>query len=400
MKNTLAKLKAQPSQGSSSRKAPMIPKPYIPCKYYAFNDRHSDEWKYYPGCNICGSIAHETTDCVKKTSSKAKPRISSQRSIKPTEKKAPMIPKPYIPCKYYAFNDRHSDEWKYYPGCNICGSIAHETADCVKKTSSKAKPRIASQRSIEPIENPKKYTLVIVDEYSRYTWVLFLKKKSDAADFIMSIMKMENFNEDNNSPDESHELTTADDHLVYNEPDDSKSAKAFEPAKMVREKHTNLVNILGEPRAGVTIKNIFRDSKAASAYECLYVNILSETEPKKLIEALKKKDGLMMIESGVVIKNKARLMDVKSAFLHGKISEDVYVQQPPGFESSEFPNHMCKLDKALYRLKQAPKASSKTIKKALSKFDKRVNKTIKATVPKIILKTDNKEFNALNTMKS
>ncbi|GKF76278.1 retrovirus-related pol polyprotein from transposon TNT 1-94, partial [Tanacetum coccineum] len=46
-------------------------------------------------------------------------------------------------------------------------------------------------------------------------------------------------------------------------------------------------------------------------------------------------------------------MDVKSAFLNGKISEEVYVQQPPGFESSEFPNHVCKLDKALYGLKQA-----------------------------------------------
>ncbi|GJW44936.1 retrovirus-related pol polyprotein from transposon TNT 1-94 [Tanacetum coccineum] len=31
----------------------------------------------------------------------------------------------------------------------------------------------------------------------------------------------------------------------------------------------------------------------------------------------------------------------------------MYVQQPPGFESSEFPNHVCKLDKALYGLKQA-----------------------------------------------
>ncbi|GJV52316.1 retrovirus-related pol polyprotein from transposon TNT 1-94 [Tanacetum coccineum] len=49
-------------------------------------------------------------------------------------------------------------------------------------------------------------------------------------------------------------------------------------------------------------------------------------------------------------------MDVKSAFLKKKISKEVYVQQPPGFESSEFPNHVYMLDKALYRLKQAPRA--------------------------------------------
>ncbi|GKC08167.1 retrovirus-related pol polyprotein from transposon TNT 1-94 [Tanacetum coccineum] len=51
-------------------------------------------------------------------------------------------------------------------------------------------------------------------------------------------------------------------------------------------------------------------------------------------------------------------MDFKSAFLNGKLKEEVYVKQPPGFESSEFPDYVCKLDKALYGLKQAPRACS------------------------------------------
>ncbi|GJV95461.1 retrovirus-related pol polyprotein from transposon TNT 1-94 [Tanacetum coccineum] len=51
-------------------------------------------------------------------------------------------------------------------------------------------------------------------------------------------------------------------------------------------------------------------------------------------------------------------MDMKSAFLNGKLKEEVYVKQPPSFESSEFPNYVCKLDKALYGLKQAPRACS------------------------------------------
>ncbi|GKC05439.1 retrovirus-related pol polyprotein from transposon TNT 1-94 [Tanacetum coccineum] len=54
-------------------------------------------------------------------------------------------------------------------------------------------------------------------------------------------------------------------------------------------------------------------------------------------------------------------MDVKSAFLNGKLKEEVYVKQPPGFESSEFPNYVCKRDKALYGLKQAPKAWYETL---------------------------------------
>jgi hypothetical protein len=49
-------------------------------------------------------------------------------------------------------------------------------------------------------------------------------------------------------------------------------------------------------------------------------------------------------------------MDVKSDFLNGPIKEEVYVEQPLGFEDSEYPNHVYKPSKALYGLKQAPRA--------------------------------------------
>jgi hypothetical protein len=49
-------------------------------------------------------------------------------------------------------------------------------------------------------------------------------------------------------------------------------------------------------------------------------------------------------------------MDMKSVFLNGPIKEEVYVEQPPGFEDSEYPNHVYNLSKALYGLKQAPRA--------------------------------------------
>ncbi|GKB32130.1 putative ribonuclease H-like domain-containing protein [Tanacetum coccineum] len=132
---------------------------------------------------------------------------------------------------------------------------------------------------------------------------------------------------------------------------------------------------------------------------CYVQNRVGFTNGKRAI-ALNGVSGIKKDERGIVIRNKARLvaqgytqeegidydevftpvarieaiklflayasfkdfiayqMDLKSAFLYGKIEEEVYVRQPLGFEDPDFPDRVYKVEKALYGLHQAPRAWS------------------------------------------
>ena len=48
-------------------------------------------------------------------------------------------------------------------------------------------------------------------------------------------------------------------------------------------------------------------------------------------------------------------MDVKTSFLNGVVEEEVYVEQPLGFETHDRESHVCILKKSLYDLKQEPR---------------------------------------------
>ncbi|GJR15272.1 putative ribonuclease H-like domain-containing protein, partial [Tanacetum coccineum] len=162
------------------------------------------------------------------------------------------------------------------------------------------------------------------------------------------------------------------------------------------------------------VEQIIKDLNSAPQIRRMTKN-LEEHEPKKVIHALKDPSWIEAIqeellqfknkkdERGIVIKNKARLvaqgyiqeegidydevftivarieairlflayasfkdfvvyqMDVKSAFLYGKIEEEVYVCQPPGFEDPDFLDRVYKVEKALYGLHQAPIAWYETL---------------------------------------
>ncbi|GJQ97423.1 retrovirus-related pol polyprotein from transposon TNT 1-94 [Tanacetum coccineum] len=131
--------------------------------------------------------------------------------------------------------------------------------------------------------------------------------------------------------EEPAKFTTADEHPAINEPDNVAPADFLESAepqdsvlsepisddqpapivsppaeeifqnpvpqdKWSRDKHIELVNIIGEPLAGITTRSRVRDSNAASAHECLYVNFLSQIETNKLIEALEEEGWVTAIQ--------------------------------------------------------------------------------------------------------
>ncbi|GJS42633.1 retrovirus-related pol polyprotein from transposon TNT 1-94 [Tanacetum coccineum] len=165
-----------------------------------------------------------------------------------------------------------------------------------------------------------------------------------------------------------------------------------------RDQHIELVNIIGDLGEGMLTRSMAAKLTAALVSECLFADFLFEIEPKRISEALKHPRWIdaMQEELNQFYRNKvwtliplpygkiaivARMesiriflafatymnfkvhqMDVKSAFLNGKLKEKVYVKQPPGYESSEFPVYVRKLDKALYGLKQAPRACYKLCK--------------------------------------
>ncbi|GJY40600.1 retrovirus-related pol polyprotein from transposon TNT 1-94 [Tanacetum coccineum] len=202
--------------------------------------------------------------------------------------------------------------------------------------------------------------------------------------------------------------------IVYPDDDEDVDAKAD---------MTNLdTHILVSPTSTTRIhkdhplEQIIGDIHSAPKTGILTKSVTDHVEPKKVIQALTDlswieamQDELLQFklnkkdERGIVVRNKARLvaqgytqeegidydevfspvarieairlflayasfkyfvmyqMDVKSAFLYGKIEEEVYVYQPPGFEDPEFPDRVYKVVKALYGLHQAPRAWYETL---------------------------------------
>ncbi|GKB93882.1 hypothetical protein Tco_0980019 [Tanacetum coccineum] len=117
-----------------------------PCKHCVFKNHLAKDCYLKPKCSTCGSTNHLTKEHPEQTAVKrTMTMFKAQSSVNPLAKKAYMILKPFKDCKYCGFIDHHYDNYEYYSRCEICGSIAHEPADCPKKQLNSRKLRIANK---------------------------------------------------------------------------------------------------------------------------------------------------------------------------------------------------------------------------------------------------------------
>ncbi|GKE93234.1 putative ribonuclease H-like domain-containing protein, partial [Tanacetum coccineum] len=146
--------------------------------------------------------------------------------------------------------------------------------------------------------------------------------------------------------------------------------------------------ILRDPQSAVQTRNKVTKSSGAHAFILVDFPYGKKAIGTKWVY-INKKD-----ERGVMVRNKARLvaqghrqeegidydeMDMKSVFLYGKINEEVYVSQPPGFIVPKYPKKVYKIVKALYGLHQAPRAWYATLSTFLLKHGYR-RRTIDKTL--------------------
>nr|GEV46175.1 retrovirus-related Pol polyprotein from transposon TNT 1-94 [Tanacetum cinerariifolium] len=307
---------------------------------------------------------------VKKTLSKLK----AQSPLKPTPKKAPMIPKPFKECKYCVFNDHHSEHCEFYPVCEdyLKRSIWYPDSGCSRHMT-------GIKQYMHKYSKESGLKVVFGDDSSGDTegygsvncnGITFTRVTYANADCIMScIKKMENLNEvrvkelrsDNGIEFENQKLEEFCDEKgislnfsSFCTPEQNGVAERInitliEAARTMLNKDKNwkkqyMLHSVKMMKPFLNPAQKGYNQQEGIDYEETFAPV-ARLEAIRIFLAYAAYMGFMLYH-----------MDVKSAFLNGKILEEVYVQQPPGFQSSKFPNHVCKLNKALYGLKQAPRA--------------------------------------------
>ncbi|GJZ06789.1 retrovirus-related pol polyprotein from transposon TNT 1-94 [Tanacetum coccineum] len=233
--------------------------------------------------------------------------------------------------------------------------------------------------------NGKKYILVIVDDYSRFTWVKFLRSKDKTPEvvikFLMQIQVGLNKTvryicTDNvlipvNSAGTPSSTTIDQDAHSLSHSVSSSALQSLSIHQGAAAESTLVEENLFAPVDNDPFINIYALEPTFEASSFGDVSLAESTyesfAPVARIEAIR-----IFIANAASKNMTIYQMDVKTAFLNGKLKEEVYVSQPGGFVDPDHPTHVYRLKKALYGLKQAPRAWYDTLSRFLldNKFSK------------------------------
>nr|GFB02302.1 retrovirus-related Pol polyprotein from transposon TNT 1-94 [Tanacetum cinerariifolium] len=219
--------------------------------------------------------------------------------------------------------------------------------------------------------NGKKYILVIVDDYSRFTWVKFLRSKDEAPNFIIKFLRMiqvwlkvlvRRIRTDNGT--EFVNQTLRDYYEEVGISHETSVARSPQQNGVVERRNRTLIEAARTMHTRRIVKTIHVDfdeltamaSEQRSSGPALH-EMTPATNSSESVAPVARLEAIQIFLAYVAHKNMVVYqMDVKTTFLNGNLREEFYVSQPDGFVDQDNPNHVYKLKKALYGLKQAPRA--------------------------------------------
>ncbi|GJU02892.1 retrovirus-related pol polyprotein from transposon TNT 1-94 [Tanacetum coccineum] len=224
--------------------------------------------------------------------------------------------------------------------------------------------------------NGKKYILVIVDDYSRFTWVKFLRSKDEAPDFIIKFLKMiqvrlkvpvRRIRTDNGTEFVNQTLREYYEKVGISH--ETSVARSPQQNGVVERRNRTLIEAARTMLIYAKALLFLWAEAVATACYTQNRSIVRLRHGKTPYELLHDKPpdlsffhvfGALAIRIFLAFAAHMNMvvyqMDVNTAFLNSNLREEVYVSQPDGFVDPDNPNHVYKLKKALYGLKQAPRA--------------------------------------------
>nr|GEY82752.1 hypothetical protein [Tanacetum cinerariifolium] len=244
--------------------------------------------------------------------------------------------------------------------------------------------------------NGKKYILVIVDDYSRYTWTLFLRYSTQSKGYRVYNKRgriiVESIHIHFDEMKEVSETSVVNDTSgLVSQRQKASDYDNLDPVPQRQDVSSSAdAHVPSQQELDLLFGPLYDEFFNADPEMCMFALIVCTAETKNIKEAMAdsawievmqeelhqfdrlQEEGIDFEESFAPV---ARLeavrifiayashksfpiyqMDVKKAFLNGPLKEEVYVAQPDGFVDPDHPEKVYRLRKALYGLKQAPRA--------------------------------------------